>query len=525
MRLLLLVAAVAVLYGAGLSHTPPYLHRDEVEISLQSHAIATTGRDLDGRVLPLYFRMQHLGPRVWFHPMIVYVTALSQQVLPIGEPWFRLPTVFVGLLNVVLIYFVARRLFAGFAPPGSQDRWALVAAALLAMTPAHFMHSRLAFDFIYPLPFVLGWLLGLQAFLERRQPWILFAATTALGVGFYSYIASIIMMPIYVASTIGMLLATRNLSMKTLTSVVAGFAWPLLLLIPWLISQPNFLGDIFNRYGEAAQTLQATTTVRLNFAAIAERVTLYWSFLDPAFLFLSGGYTRMTNSTRLVGVFLAPFLVLVPLGAFHVLTVRRSPMSVLILLGFFLAPIAPTLSVLEPYASDRELAVLVFGVLLATFGIERLLTWSGRLSRPVALGALALLPLHFLFFQYHYFGDYHRRSASWYEWNHPAALEAIIDRQSGSSVRPVYLSAGVEKNIEAFWMLSTAKRGRRDLLAHTVYFDSKNFDLSTVPPNSLLFVTVDDRALLEAVKTGQLREVMHAEEPADAPVFYVLERP
>jgi 4-amino-4-deoxy-L-arabinose transferase-like glycosyltransferase len=517
--LLLLVAAAAILYGIGLDHTPPYLHRDEVEISLQAHSIATTGRDLDGRLLPLYFRMKHLGSRVWFHPMIVYVTAASQQVLPIGEAWFRVPTVLVGLINIVLMYFVARRLFSG------SDRWALTAAALLAMTPAHFMHSRLAFDFIYPLPFVLAWLLGLQLFLERRQPWILFVTTTALGIGFYSYIASIIMMPIYVAVTLGLLIATRTVSVRTCAYAVAGFAWPLLLLIPWIISQPSFIGDIFNRYGEAAQTLQATSTARLNFAALAERVTLYWSFLDPSFLFLSGGYTRMTNSTRLVGVFLAPLIVLVPLGVFHVLTVRRSPMNVLVLLGFFLAPIAPTLSVLEPYASDRELAVLVFGVLLATFGIERILSWRGRWLRPAALLLLAFLPQHFLFFLMHYFGDYHRRSASWYEWNHPAALEAIIDRETGPAVRPVYLSSGVEKNIEAFWMLSTAKRGRRDLLAHTVYFDSKTLDLSAVPPGSLLFVTVDDRALLDAAAAGQLREVMHAEEPADAPVFYVLEKP
>jgi 4-amino-4-deoxy-L-arabinose transferase-like glycosyltransferase len=516
-----------VLYGIGLDHTPPYLHRDEVEISLQAHSIATTGRDLDGRLLPLYFRMKHLGPRVWFHPIIVYVTAASQQVLPIGEAWFRVPTVFVGLINIVLMYFVARRLFSSTpkgVPSEFGDRWALTAAALLAMTPAHFMHSRLAFDFIYPLPFVLAWLLGLQIFLERRQSWILFVTTTALGIGFYSYIASIIMMPIYLALTIGILIATRTVSVKACACAVAGFAWPLLLLIPWIISQPGFIGDIFNRYGEAAQTLQATSTARVNFAALAERVTLYWSFLDPSFLFLSGGYTRMTNSTRLVGVFLAPLIVLVPLGVFQVLTVRRSPMSVLVLLGFFLAPIAPTLSVLEPYASDRELAVLVFGVLLATFGVERVLAWRGRWLRPAALLLLAFLPQHFLFFLMHYFGDYHRRSASWYEWNHPAALEAIIDRETGPAVRPVYLSSGVEKNIEAFWMLSTAKRGRRDLLAHTVYFDSKTLDLASVPPGSLLFVTVDDRALLDAVATGRLREVMHAEEPADAPVFYVLEK-
>ena len=47
---------------------------------------------------------------------------------------------------------------------------------------------------------------------------------------------------------------------------------------------------------------------------LTERISLYWRFFDPAYLFVSGGFARLTNSTRHVAVFLLPFLVLVPLG-------------------------------------------------------------------------------------------------------------------------------------------------------------------------------------------------------------------
>ena len=33
------------------------------------------------------------------------------------------------------------------------------AALLLALTPAHFIHSRFALDYLYPVPFTLAWLL------------------------------------------------------------------------------------------------------------------------------------------------------------------------------------------------------------------------------------------------------------------------------------------------------------------------------------------------------------------------------
>ncbi len=344
------------------------------------------------------------------------------------------------------------------------------------------------------------------------------------------------MMPVYMALTALVLTATGNASWRTTVVALAGFIWPLLALIPWLATQPTFVFDVMNKYGVGARSLEmigpgvrsfddvvANLRQRLNFAELANRVTLYWAFLDPAFLFLSGGYTRMTNSTRLVGVFLAPFIVLIPLGLIQMVTVHRTAINLAIVLGFFLAPLAAVLSVLEPYASDRELAVLVFGVLIAVYGIERLVAMSGKWERRIATGLLVALPLHFLFFQYHYFGDYHGRSASWYEWNHRDALETIVARQT-TPVRPVYLSSAIEKNIAAFWRLALIKKQRLDLLEHTMYFNSQTVDVSTIPKGALIFVTVDDKPLLERIPSGEFLEVFRAPEPADDPVFFVLER-
>ena len=65
-----------------------------------------------------------------------------------------------GIADVILIYFVAKRLLG-------STRFAAIASAGLALTPAHLIFSRQALDYMLPLPFVLGWLLCLLIVLER----------------------------------------------------------------------------------------------------------------------------------------------------------------------------------------------------------------------------------------------------------------------------------------------------------------------------------------------------------------------
>src|SRR5262249_14165952 len=192
--LLVIVAAMLVLYAWRLDFSPPYLADDEVMFALQAQSIASTGRDLSGRIMPLYFQMGPLGETSWFHPVLVYFTAPFLAVLPFSEATVRFPSAVVGLANALLIYFIARRAIGA--------SWALLSAVRVALTPAPFMLSRITADYIYPVPFVLAWLLCLLVYFERGSPRTLFVGTTCLGFGVYSYIASLIMMPVYLAITL-----------------------------------------------------------------------------------------------------------------------------------------------------------------------------------------------------------------------------------------------------------------------------------------------------------------------------------
>ncbi len=85
------------LYARALGYVPPYLIHDEAQGALQAHAVATTGRDLTGRLLPMYFTEPEFPPGR--DPALIYVTALGLTVLPFTEAGARTPTALVGVLN------------------------------------------------------------------------------------------------------------------------------------------------------------------------------------------------------------------------------------------------------------------------------------------------------------------------------------------------------------------------------------------------------------------------------------------
>src|SRR5580765_2598411 len=132
------VLAAAIIYTARLNQVPPFLGTDETAFALQAVSIATTAHDANGRFLPLYFQVFE---NVWFHPALVYCMA---PVLAVVRPmaWaVRLPTVIVALGNIFLMFALARRL-------GTSTAAAVGASVLLALTPAHIMHGRLACDYL-----------------------------------------------------------------------------------------------------------------------------------------------------------------------------------------------------------------------------------------------------------------------------------------------------------------------------------------------------------------------------------------
>ncbi len=486
-RVLAVTAAVIVVfatYSWRLHDSPVYLTADEIVIGLQGHSLASTGHDLRGRSLPLYFQIDEFRMKgtIWYQPMIMYSMALVLKFAAFTEWAVRLPAVIVGVLDVILIFFAARAIY-GRATVGAA------AALMLFLTPAHFIFSRFAMDYIFPLPFLLAWLVALAQYHRTREPRLLFVATLCLGLGFYSYIAAIGLMSIYFALTV-LVLWRCEAPRRHYGLAVAGFALPLLAFAGWLLTHQNVVTETIARYDLA-------NPGRLGPIG---RVDLYWDFLSPSYLFFNGGSEQMFTA-RTTGVFLVPLLLLVPCGVYRALR-SGSPIDQVLFLGFLSAPLAAIL-LDEPFAINRAIEVLPFGVLLAAGALHDALPARGPAPMPqrvwlISAAAAALLIVGIVQwrgFLVDYFGDYRVRSAPLFQGNVESAIQEIMAREPAGSRATVY----VAKGLDMWWKFYAIKHHRKDLLDRVAFVEPPG--LGEVPRGALVLLSVQTaQGLADAVE-------------------------
>lgn len=494
-----LVGLLAWVYGAGLDRSPAYLVHDEVVYAINANAISRTLRDINGQFLPISI---HVSGGFFATPVNIYVTALFLKVLPLNEVTVRLPSVLVGLLNIALLFGIARRWFT--------SAWlAVLAAGVFALTPAHFIHSRLGTDHEYAVTAVLAWALcvmGHDVLSTRR----LLVAGAILGVGVYTYLGALITMPACVAITWVVLWSKGTRTWQPFAAVAGGFAVVLVPFVAWHLLHPLQYLDQMKMYS-LGQT-PSTEPVGLT-----DRVAAYWNYFNPSFLFFAGD-TSLINGTRYTGVFLLPVLVLFPAGLVRLFGTVRSPSTLLVALCLAASPLAAAV-VGEAYRINRALMLLPFVALVAAMGADVLWTAGGRGGRVIVILLLALMPLQFAGFYRDYFGDYRVRSAKWLEYNIGGGLEEIIRRQPVIAA-PVYIADNVQW-ASYYWQFYLAKHGRPDLQRHTTFVDVQSVDVTSIPSGGLVFCRVaDEGALLAAGMT----RVAAIPEPDGVPWFTVLRR-
>jgi 4-amino-4-deoxy-L-arabinose transferase-like glycosyltransferase len=581
---LVLAALTALLYFPRLGHAPVYLAPDEVFIAVHAQSIAATGRDVGGRLLPFYIEYEYRVSDAkrplrhgWLPPIIYYAIAAVLTILPLSEWAIRIPSVLVGIADVVLVYFIGRRLF-------TRQWLAIVCAALLALTPSHLIHSRLAMDYVFPVPFVLAWLLGLMTYLQDGGDKRLFLGTLALGVGLYSYIAAAVVMPLYLLLTL-LALAWDKHPRRAYAIALGGFVLPAILHVPWLMAHPTALTDILSKYGvddssggSIAQSLRGTVT----FHAIGDQLSRLWAFFDPRFLFFDGPMELM-YSTRSVGVFLLPLAILLLMGLRGSLLGPMRSTTIVLVAGLVVAPLAATF-VRVTDAVYRALEFLPFVVLLSGLGVDYL--WSVRWAPPrralllaiggavlavgvvyaartlttqsripgaavplilagtlvmvsstlvnglrlgqmIAIGLLAIVPAQFAAFYSDYFTGYQVRSSLVFSGNIRGALEEAIREARESQANTIYLGrVGPYNKGGLYWRFYAVKQRATDLTA----IDAGTFESDAVlklPAGSVVVTNAGEgqtegtiNALVEA---GEFAKTV-VKEPDTTPTFFVLRR-
>jgi hypothetical protein len=206
------------------------------------------------------------------------------------------------------------------------------------------------------------------------------------------------------------------------------------------------------------------------------------------------------------------------------LTKRRDPFGRLLVAGFLTAP-AAALLIDDAFAIDREMNMLPFGVLLATFGIGCLIDSGRRWVRVLAIVLLALMPVEFAYFYQDYFGDYRARSAEWFAPNVRGGLEAILAREDPAQPSRIYLDLEIG-NVENYWTFYLIKHHRADLKAQTTYIRSNSFDAAAIPSRSFVFTEAKAPWHRDLVARKELSQILAVPEAGGGdPLYVLLQRP
>lgn len=476
------IVAITVLQTYRLGDSPAYLNLDEAHFANHAYSLATSGRDLNGNRLPLFVSLEDpLGDQptlawgtTWYHPVGFYAIASVLTLAPLSEWSIRLPIALIGVLNLVLIYLVARKW------SGSRTT-ALAAAGLLAMTPAHFILSRMALDTLLPVPFTLGWLLALGHLRALPTSRASVAAGLVLGVGCFSYVSSWLVMPVYLAVTAAVL--WKELRRFDLIAPLAiAFCVPLLAWVPWIVLHPEMPGNLLAQYqaGETRRSLLSAVATGIDIpGALKTTVAAYWSYFDPSFLFVAGGSSRLV-STGAIGVW--------PMGAGALLAMAliraiNRPLGVaerVLLAGLLLAPIPAALKG-EPFAIQRAITMLPFGVLLAVLALDGV-SRRTRLQQALLVIALVAVPVQFTGFIDDYFSGYRVRAAAVID---PTAFRDAARVLSDLTERrqpPALAVMAPLYDASAKWRFYATSSGHPEWLARTRYFSGRLDEIAALPP-------------------------------------------
>ncbi|MFH1747241.1 MAG: glycosyltransferase family 39 protein [Planctomycetota bacterium] len=371
LALLAILLVAALLRLPGLSAAPPGLHQDEAANAWNAWCLLKTGRDQAGVAWPIFYTRAMGENR---SALFLYLLLPFQALGGLNVWTTRLPAAVSGILTVILLYAVVRRLFG--RPTG------FVAAALLALNPTHIQMSRWGHEAsIVPLLVLLplaAWLwAGFPLSNDKElkpRPWRALLAGLLTGACCYGYPAVRMFVPVFLGISVivtwrgwWQIIHTRR-GMAAVASLALGVGLTFGPLAYKHVTEP----EIIAKRGQATWIWSADDPLPANLGRVFERYTAHF---HAEFLFDTGDADEIAWTA---GYGFLPWYYLPLLATGLVLLVMQtwhSRAARVILVGALLFPVGDSLNWHISLHAFRSSAGLIPLIILAAAGLARALTY------------------------------------------------------------------------------------------------------------------------------------------------------
>jgi 4-amino-4-deoxy-L-arabinose transferase-like glycosyltransferase len=235
---IIVVAVLIFLRFWQLDKVPVSLFGDEIDVGLQAHSIAQTGKDYLGNGLPVLFH----SFAEYRLPMLLYLDVPFVKFSGLNEISIRMPAVLMGIISIVAFFFLTKRLFG--------KKTAVIASVFIAASPWHFIYSRQANDAGILLPFVL---LGTLFFVKGIKEYkFLFPSAVFFSLGIYAYAISSLFIPLFVLF-LALIYRKKIFAYGVKNLLLVGLT-AFLVLLPYI-----------------AQSINGRTTLRFSYISVAPK--------------------------------------------------------------------------------------------------------------------------------------------------------------------------------------------------------------------------------------------------------------
>lgn len=417
-----------------LSSAPPELFGDELDVGYQAYSILKTGRDLQDNFLPTYF--QSLAE--FRAPLYIYSTVPFIATFGLNEWGVRLAAAFWGVLGVLAIYFLVKKLF-------SNDVLALTSALFLAISPWHLQYSRAGFEATLILLLLVAAVYFFLSGFEKSKVFIISAFLFALMP--YTYSTGALFMPLFVLSLL-FIFRKQIRKFKNDFNLKLAVGLFLVVLAPFVLQFVS--GTATSRFQNISVAVNPEITKNINLGRQIDQSegaffhnkplsflfessrNYLWAF-SPQFLF-SDGDPISRHSIGQMGEFYWVFLPFLLVGVYFFL--KGSDISIdkklLIFSWLLLAPLPAALTYDGAGHATRLFLLLPPLIILGAFGANEIFRKPSESKIRFILACVVITVglFNLITYLHRYYVHYPMESWRWWQTGYKEAIRFINENEN-----------------------------------------------------------------------------------------------
>lgn len=200
---------------------------DEAMIAANGASLAENMTDISGEKLPVYFDTWIVGGQ---SPFPTYIVALFVKIFGYSLFSVRLPSLIISIISLCFAYLFSKEAF------GKDKKMPVIFCALCAFSPWLIYTGIYTMDCNYLGHLIIIAFYFIAKAINTAKTRFYVLAMLFFSLCFYSYIASILLIPFLLASLYIILLVKKNISIKnTVISVISAVLFSLVFIIWGLV--------------------------------------------------------------------------------------------------------------------------------------------------------------------------------------------------------------------------------------------------------------------------------------------------